>query len=1017
MKRARPEECGIVRGASLPPLGRAERFSCADGRELHRLSSSDEAAARRLLSFGESSIGGFVEGGLDADGVWLVRTTGGKTLAERIRERKVPWPYREALGVALALADALAACEKASLFPGPLSLDAVTVDDEGRVVFVAARLVGAILGAPEGAARAGSSEISPLWTPPEQAAGAVWDNAANRYVLGLVLYRLLAGEHPFAGAGLRHALEAAQREAPPFVEAVARELPTGLQSFVLRQIDPEPSRRAPRAQALALELGRFLRGESAPAARAAQPTRERERAPAPAAKTTSERRASADKPSPDKRPAEKPKTGLPSWLGAALPIGGGLLVAAFAFSRLAPAPPPKQKVSVPPATPISATRATAESCASCHPRQAADWRRSVMAHSVKSPLFNGLESLIEEQVGRDENCPNGAGAMRKVDVSSACRNPQNGVPITGSAGEHWCVNCHSPAEKIDRPLPPWDARPGGDASSRRPVRDLLGEEGIEGISCVFCHSVHGPVGPRNGRGYQGNPTWTSFVTGTVFPARPEDNRGVFGIANSGADNRMEELFFEGSSFGRSPEPAPDPLVHKRPSASASAYLRTSEFCGSCHDVRLFGTDVIGVEKGEHFKRLRNAYSEWIDWSREETRRGKTPATCQDCHMSTFPGICEPNPEGKAEVDPECPPGSHFVARPPGVYPEGRIADNSPANAPVTTHYFSGVDMPLSDEFPNSLVDEASIDLHGIPLGARRRRDMLLRHTFRFEIDGARRGGAGLEIPIVVENIGAGHRIPAGFSQEREFWVHLVVRDAGGSIVYEVGRVGRSDEDLHDKQFVRVNTSPNALDERGRPVGLFGADVRDGPDVGQWSPRPELGGSAFRGKGLVNFQNGFLRCVRCIGFIGADGRCEPGPGQGFFRADRFDDGDYDIDTGECRSNLSGFNALFETYFPVGGLDASRGFVKGPDAIIDTRSLPPHGPVRFTYDLDTGGRRGPFRIEARLLFRAFPPFLIRAFAAYEREQARRGLRPSGPHVTEDMLDRLEIVELHKEEVEVP
>ncbi|HRI72048.1 MAG TPA: hypothetical protein PK156_47775, partial [Polyangium sp.] len=328
----------------------------------------------------------------------------------------------------------------------------------------------------------------------------------------------------------------------------------------------------------------------------------------------------------------------------------------------------------------------------------------------------------------------------------------------------------------------------------------------------------------------------------------------------------------------------------------------------------------------------------------------------------------------------------------------------------------GVDIPLYNDFPQFLVDEPSLDVHGMPLGARRRRDMLLRHTFRFEVQGARRAGARVEIPITIENIGAGHRIPAGFSQEREFWVHLVVRDDSNRVLYEVGRVDRPDEDLHDKVFVRINANPSSIDERGRPVGLFGADVRDGPDVQQWSPPPQFGGTNFRGKGLINFQNGFLRCVRCIGFIGPDGRCEAGPGQGFFRADRFDDGDYDLDTGECRSNLSGDNALFETYFPVGALDSTRGFVRGPDAIIDTRSLPAFTPIRYTYDLDFGGRRGPFHVQARLMFRSFPPFLIRAFAQYEREQARRGLRPSGPSVTEEMLQRLDVVELHRIDLEV-
>src|SRR5262249_23527988 len=129
-----------------------------------------------------------------------------------------------------------------------------------------------------------------------------------------------------------------------------------------------------------------------------------------------------------------------------------------------------------------------------------------------------------------------------------------------------------------------------------------------------------------------------------------------------------------------------------------------------------------------------------------------------------------------------------------------------------------------------------------------------------------------------------------------------------------------------------------------------------------------------------------------------------------------DGDYDADTGECRSNLSGLNALFETYFPVGALDASRGIPKGPDAIIDTRSVPPHVPLRYTYELATLRKRGPFQVEPRLLFRAFPPFLVRAFAAYEREQARRGVRPSGALVTDDMLRKLEIVEIARSTAEV-
>ena len=328
-----------------------------------------------------------------------------------------------------------------------------------------------------------------------------------------------------------------------------------------------------------------------------------------------------------------------------------------------------------------------------------------------------------------------------------------------------------------------------------------------------------------------------------------------------------------------------------------------------------------------------------------------------------------------------------------------------------------MDLPLSPALPDILLDDAGLDGNGVPVGLRARRELLLAHTFRFEIGDTRRRGGSLQVPVVIENVGAGHRVPAGFSQEREIWVELRLLDARGAVIYEVGRLPRPDADLGDKRLLRVTTSSAATDARARPLGLFGADVIDGPDAPAWAPDPKLGGTRFAGKGLVNLQNGFQRCVRCTGVIDASGRCQPGPDQGRTRADRFADGDYDPDTGECRSNLAGEDALFETYLPLGSLDADRGTVKAPDAILDSRSAPPGVPLTFTYVLDTGSHPGPFTVRARLLFRPFPPYLVRAFAEYERGQARAGLRPSGPQVAERMLQRDEPVEIGRAEASIP
>jgi hypothetical protein len=984
-------------------IGPHETIGCArvspieGGQRLYRLGVEQSELASKLHALARQKRAGFLEIGRDNEGVWLTRIAADRTLSAL--QKAQPPTIEHALRLALDVAEALAQPS----FPGPLAPDNVLVH-EGRAQLACEGQVRGMLGA-----EPRHESPPPLYCPPDQADGAPFDESANLYVLGLILYKMLTGSHPFGGAGLRRAMEAARGAPPPFPEAVAAALPPGLQSLTLKLLSPIPAERPASAEAVADALARFVHGGDIVIA-------PRKREPSGAAQGLAvpvprERSAPPEPVAPPLRP-QAPAAKWQRWQRL-WPLPLALAATALALAQLEPAPKPNAPLAQAgqEQANLKPTEFTANDCASCHARQANEWRRSVMGHAAKSPLFNSLESLIQEQFGRDFACPNGAGALRKADPRTACRNEQTGFQTTGTGGEHWCVNCHAPLESQENRIPAWQGR-GGDARSLHPVRDLLGPGGLDGIGCGSCHQTHGPVDPSR-RGYQGNPSWTSFLTGRVFEARPEDRRRVFGIGNSGYDLRSEELFLGRREGGPNSADGVE-IPHRLHDESTSKYLKSSEFCGSCHDVRLFGTDAVGRNKGENFKRLRNGYTEWTEWASLQKRKGREAATCQDCHMSAFPGVCTEAPGD--EGDKLCGDGFRFEKRAPGVYPEGRIALGSSKKTAVTTHFFSGVDLPLSREYPRDLLDEAAHDLAQIPVSAKARRDALLRATFRFELQKPTKSGREIVIPIELENIGAGHRAPAGFSQEREIWVHLEVKDARGRTVYEVGRVDRNDEDLRDKVFARINTDPNLLDGQGRPIGLFGADIRNGPDNPEWTPPPELGGTRFSGKGLINLQNGFLRCVTCIGVIAADGSCQPGPGQGIFRADRFTDGNYDLDSGVCSSNLDDRHNLFETYFPVGSLDASRGQLKAPDAIIDTRSAPPEVPLRYTYVLDPGAAVFPLKVRARLMFRAFPPFLIRAFIEYERQMARLGRRPSGPLMDDSMWQRIELVELDAREAEL-
>ena len=946
-------------------IGRATRF-VGDGEELWRFVPEDGPLAQKLAELGALGIGGFDAWGEDADGAWARRRGAAATV-----EDVGALPWSEALVVVRAVARALAACETASISWGRLHPGGVVVEPD--VWIRGDDLVGAVVGE---SARSDAEAIG-KWVPPEQAGGADWDAAANRYVLGLIAYRLISGVHPFAGAGLRGALAGQAIGAPPFEPELAARLRPGVHSFVLGMIDPDASARPRDADAIVRRCDDLLR--------------DRPKSRAPLAVEAGKTRAL-----PSRAARVRPRGRSIGIAGALVGVLGAIVLAVAAGARTKGESGPElpSKRSLRDARPAS--------CAPCHAREVAEWSRSVMAHASRSPLFGALESVVEEQIGRERTCPNGAGVLRAAG-GGACRDERSGIAVTGAGGEGWCIHCHAPAESLRGGVPAWSAR--GPEQRREPLRDLLATDGLDGITCAVCHEAIGPVeshGHAAASGaYEGNPTWTSTRTGSVFAFRPEETRGLTGIANSGYALEPAAFFASGGA------------AHLTPTVGARAYARSSEACGACHDVRLFGSDAIGApERGEHFKRLRNAYSEWRTWAEAEAREGRSAPTCQDCHMSLFPGVCAPGGAGGGG----CPAGTHFDPRAPGDLPLARVAPSSTRASRVLVHGFASVDVPMARDLPDAFADDPALDAFDLPLGIRARRDLLLSRALRLTLDEPRLRGDALEVPVVLENVGAGHRVPAGFSQEREIWVELSITDAQGRLVYRVGHIDAPDEDLHDKTFLRVNVDDRVTDARGRPLGVFGADVADGPDVPRWSPPPGSGAATFRGRGLVNLQNGFLRCVRCIGVIDASGACLAGPGQGETRADRFDDGAYDIDSGECRSNLEGSRALFETYFPVGALDASRGIAKAPDAIVDTRSAPPGVPLRYVYAIPAARPRAPFEVTARLLFRAFPPYLVRAFAAYEAARDARGERPSGPQVDLAMLRRLDVVELARVEARV-
>ncbi|WP_146661562.1 hypothetical protein, partial [Enhygromyxa salina] len=247
---------------SLEPIRVAQRSACADGRELWRLPLSHQTAADELLELGRAGIGGFIEGGRDpSDGTaWLVRARIETKLPALLGTHEgLPLTWRPVVVLVAELARALAGAESRGLFPGLLRPTNVVI--EPSVWVLAEVLVHPRVDAPNDPSP--SAELRREWLTPAAAAGHPDDASSNRWLLGLLLYRLLCGRGPFAGLGLRSAIDRLSQGVPPLPEAIARELPPGLQSLILRILAPAPEQRVSDAATIHAELSGFLR-EAAP---------------------------------------------------------------------------------------------------------------------------------------------------------------------------------------------------------------------------------------------------------------------------------------------------------------------------------------------------------------------------------------------------------------------------------------------------------------------------------------------------------------------------------------------------------------------------------------------------------------------------------------------------------------------------------------------------------------------------------------------------------------------------------
>jgi serine/threonine-protein kinase len=180
---------------------------------------------------------------------FIMEYLAGGTLSQLIRT-EAPLPPERAFGIAMQVADALAASHRTGIVHRDLKPDNIILQTRGRdrdivklLDFGIAKLSGDMQGSSR--TRTGIVMGTPAYMSPEQCEGrGNVDFRTDVYALGIVLYEMLTGRVPFIGEGYGEILvqHLTQRPVPP---SQFRMLPAHVEVVVLKALEKRMELRYP----------------------------------------------------------------------------------------------------------------------------------------------------------------------------------------------------------------------------------------------------------------------------------------------------------------------------------------------------------------------------------------------------------------------------------------------------------------------------------------------------------------------------------------------------------------------------------------------------------------------------------------------------------------------------------------------------------------------------------------------------------------------------------------------------
>lgn len=198
----------------------------------------------------------------------------GPTLAERLAVG--PMPVKTALPIALQVAQALEAAHARGIIHRDLKPTNLKITADGRVKVLDFGVAKAVapevtasdhaLTPPSLTTRAGVVVGTPGYMSPEQAIGSTVDRRADVWAFGCVLFEMLSGRRPFAGATMSETLVRVLEHEPDW-NALPRDVPPQLVHLIERCLRKDAHQRLQDIGDVRIELEDLLAGRQRPASR------------------------------------------------------------------------------------------------------------------------------------------------------------------------------------------------------------------------------------------------------------------------------------------------------------------------------------------------------------------------------------------------------------------------------------------------------------------------------------------------------------------------------------------------------------------------------------------------------------------------------------------------------------------------------------------------------------------------------------------------------------------------------